>query len=225
MIKFLSNDVKFYTVAHSSGNNLVIGVVKEYNTIHLIKSPLHDFNIINVDYYRFLPYFLKKNIHEVSVEKLNIVELSGGDFCLFVEFSYKGKSYVYQLNLKNSDVYDITPIRELYATHKIYLGYSDVKSITYTDNKQTTIHIRGLLYIDTDNPSNINGKYIRRIPVYMSTEEKEQLKSEGLIETYTEFPIVDNWSKQYPVVMKLPDNIKDSEFDFSTGMGKLTFSD
>jgi hypothetical protein len=141
-------------------------------------------------------------------------------FTLFTKLtSTDKKQYVYQVNCKFGDIVDIKPILPLYEKN-VYMGYTDTTSITYSD-KVTKVRVKGLLYIDTDNPDKVGGKYIRRIPVYTDANEKEELKSKGLIQDYDEFPIVDLWDSNYPVVLRLPDETKGLESDFSAGMSRL----
>ena len=80
-----------------------------------------------------------------------------------------------------------------------------------------------MLYIDTDKSDDVSNKYIRKVNVAVTEEQKQELIP--LIENVnTVYPIVDQWNDDV-VIFRLPNNIKEYEFDFSSGMGLLRFSD
>jgi len=233
-IDFLTSDVKFYTISHIHdetcylNNEFLLGIITNTNIIKVVKIVNGEKSVEYViDVYHLLPYNLQKNFHHISFDKLDLIYLQSTKdyYTLFLKLSLLNKQYVYQINMKEGTIVTFEPILKLYETSKIYLGYSDTNKITYTDNKTLKIPIRGLLYIDTNNPTDISNKYIRQIKVYTKDEEKQRLIEEGKIQHYTIYPIVDRWENQDLVIMRLPNKTTNQQFDFSVGLGVISLND
>jgi len=233
--------VRFFNVSHNEKvetSTYLLNTILNTNLIDIYKIENGEIkNEFVVDVTKYLPSRIKNSI-TYRINRLDCLYLDFQDnkdiYTLFVDISADNYNYLYQFNLMNNDIVSFIPINPLYKTTKPYIGYTDITKSIYTDETEKVIHTRGLLYIDAES-GNISGKYVRRIPCFVSKEEKlefmDMVKSGEIIveindsEIESPYPIIDIWSSQHPVMLRLPSEIRDGEFDFSLGLGVLKFND
>ena len=186
-----------------------------------------------IDVYQVIPRRFRKPTYSFIFDRFDVITVSRYNYTLLCTLKEKTQNIniFAQINMYMDDIIDIRYISKLYNTTKVYLGFNSSYIVKFIDDREIRIPNFGLLYIDTENPDDVSGKYIRMIRVAVTDEQKREMLDSlpsYIRDTITygddAYPLIDDWNED-PVVYRLPNNIESANFDFSTGMGVLKFKD